>query len=121
MSDPPNSINNPSKTLSSTNNFSSLQNNVQRTKKVEKNKQDLECREVSNKALSSNHLPPPSFTGSLKKKGDKLQFKYFLNMLKQLHINISLVEALEQIPLYVKFLKDIQAKKQRLNEYEMVA
>ena len=42
-------------------------------------------------------------------------------MLRQLHINIPLVEALEQMPSYVKFMKDILSKKRRLEEYETVA
>ncbi|KAJ9536802.1 hypothetical protein OSB04_un000026 [Centaurea solstitialis] len=38
-----------------------------------------------------------------------------------LHINIPLVEAIEQMPNYAKFLKDILSKKKKLNEYETVA
>ncbi|XP_030510177.2 uncharacterized protein LOC115724938 [Cannabis sativa] len=45
----------------------------------------------------------------------------FLDVLKQLHINISLVKALEQMPNYVKFLKDILTKKRRLGDFETVA
>ncbi|KAA3487525.1 Retrovirus-related Pol polyprotein from transposon 17.6 [Gossypium australe] len=39
----------------------------------------------------------------------------------QLHINISLVEVLERMPNYVKFMKDILSKKRRLGEFETVA
>ena len=42
-------------------------------------------------------------------------------MLKQLHINIPLVEALEQMPSYIKFMKDILSKKRRFGEFETVA
>ncbi|XP_062104029.1 uncharacterized protein LOC133815176 [Humulus lupulus] len=49
------------------------------------------------------------------------QFKKFLDMLKQLHINIPLVEALEQMLNYVKFMKDILTRKRRLGEFEIVA
>ncbi|XP_062099763.1 uncharacterized protein LOC133805599 [Humulus lupulus] len=42
-------------------------------------------------------------------------------MLKQLHINIPLVEALEKMPNYVKFMKDILTRKRRLGEFETVA
>ncbi|XP_062099872.1 uncharacterized protein LOC133805726 [Humulus lupulus] len=49
------------------------------------------------------------------------QFRRFLDVLKKLHINIPLVEALEQMPNYVKFLNDILTKKRRLGEFEMVA
>ncbi|XP_017221442.2 uncharacterized protein LOC108198185 [Daucus carota subsp. sativus] len=39
----------------------------------------------------------------------------------KLHINIPLVEALEQMPNYVKFMKDILTKKRRLGEFETIA
>ncbi|XP_062094154.1 uncharacterized protein LOC133800216 [Humulus lupulus] len=41
-------------------------------------------------------------------------------MLKQFHINIPLVEALEQMPNYVKFMKDVLTRKRRLGEFETV-
>ncbi|XP_062118829.1 uncharacterized protein LOC133832508 [Humulus lupulus] len=44
-----------------------------------------------------------------------------LDMLKQLHINIPLVEALEQMPNYVKFMKDVLTRKRRLGEFETMA
>ncbi|XP_016730501.1 uncharacterized protein [Gossypium hirsutum] len=47
-----------------------------------------------------------------------VQLKKYLDVLKQLHINISLVEALEQMPNYVKLMKDILSKKKILLEYE---
>ncbi|PIN00904.1 DNA-directed DNA polymerase [Handroanthus impetiginosus] len=40
--------------------------------------------------------------------------------LEKLHINIPFAEALEQMPSYVKFMKDILSKKRRLGDYEMV-
>ncbi|PIN15036.1 DNA-directed DNA polymerase [Handroanthus impetiginosus] len=40
---------------------------------------------------------------------------------KKLHINIPFAEALEQIPSYVKFMKDILLKKRHLGDYETVA
>ncbi|KAL5558150.1 hypothetical protein UlMin_034361 [Ulmus minor] len=48
-------------------------------------------------------------------------FPQFLDVLKQLHINIPLVEALEQMPNYVKFMKDMLTKKRRFGEFETVA
>ena len=49
------------------------------------------------------------------------QFDKFMEIFKKLHINIPFSEALEQIPRYVKFLKDILAKKMKLGDYEPVA
>ncbi|PIN19344.1 DNA-directed DNA polymerase [Handroanthus impetiginosus] len=39
----------------------------------------------------------------------------------KLHINIPFAKALEQMPSYVKFMKDILSKKRRLGDYETVA
>ncbi|XP_024964917.1 uncharacterized protein LOC112505210 [Cynara cardunculus var. scolymus] len=60
------------------------------------------------------------FPGKMKAKNADVQFKKFLDIFKKLHINIPLVEALEQMPSYVKFLKDILSKKRSLSEFETV-
>ncbi|XP_061344598.1 uncharacterized protein LOC133290247, partial [Gastrolobium bilobum] len=44
-----------------------------------------------------------------------------MDVLKQLHINVPLVEALEQMPSYAKFMKDILSRKKGVKEYETVA
>ncbi|XP_062075256.1 uncharacterized protein LOC133779295 [Humulus lupulus] len=49
------------------------------------------------------------------------QFSKFLEVFKKLHINIPFAEALEQMPSYVKFMKDILSKKRKMGEYETVA
>ncbi|XP_062076849.1 uncharacterized protein LOC133781782 [Humulus lupulus] len=67
------------------------------------------------------HKPPPPFPQRFRKQQQDGQFRKFLDVLKQLHINIPLVEALEQMPNYVKFLKEISTKKRRLGEFETVA
>lgn len=55
------------------------------------------------------------------KKNNESQFRCFLDVLKQLHINIPLVETFKQMPSYVKFLKDILSRKGRIGEFETVA
>ncbi|PIN24629.1 hypothetical protein CDL12_02641 [Handroanthus impetiginosus] len=55
-----------------------------------------------------------------KAKIKKIISKYF-EVFKKLHINISFGEALEQMPSYIKFMKDILSKKRRLGDYETVA
>ncbi|PIN03721.1 DNA-directed DNA polymerase [Handroanthus impetiginosus] len=57
----------------------------------------------------------------LQKQKLEKQFQKFLKIFKKLHINIPFAEALEQMPSYVKFMKDILSKKRRLGDYEMVA
>ena len=49
---------------------------------------------------------------------EKMQEQYgkFLELFKQLHINIPFVEALLQMPKYAKFLKDVLTNKKKLEE-----
>ncbi|KAL4282700.1 hypothetical protein GQ457_16G018330 [Hibiscus cannabinus] len=65
--------------------------------------------------------PPPPFPQRLKKQKQDYQFKKFLDILKQVHINLPLVEALQQIPNYDKFLKDMVTRKKRIEEFETAA
>ena len=44
-----------------------------------------------------------------------------MDIFKKLHRNIPFVELLEQMPRYVKFMKDILSKKRKLGDYETVA
>ena len=44
-----------------------------------------------------------------------------MEVFKKLQINIPFADALEQMPTYVKFMKDILSKKRRLEEYETIA
>ena len=43
-----------------------------------------------------------------------------MEVFKKLHINIPFADALEHIPSYVKFMKDILSRKRRLSEFETV-
>ncbi|KAK8609004.1 hypothetical protein V6N13_025311 [Hibiscus sabdariffa] len=65
--------------------------------------------------------PPPPFPQRLKKQKQDYQFKKFFDILKQVHINLPLVEALQQMPNYAKFLKDIVTRKKRIEEFETAA
>ena len=63
--------------------------------------------------------PPPSFPQRLVKKTEDGKSRHFITMLKQLSINVHLVEALEQMPGYAKFMKDLVTKK-RLITFEVI-
>ncbi|KAL4295501.1 hypothetical protein GQ457_12G016160 [Hibiscus cannabinus] len=65
--------------------------------------------------------PPPPFPQRLKKQKQDYQFKKFLDILKQVHINLPLVEALQQMPNYAKFLKDMVTRKKLIEEFETAA
>ena len=51
--------------------------------------------------------PPPLFPQRLVKKTEDGKYRRFITMLKQVSINVPLVEVLEQIPDYAKFKKDL--------------
>ncbi|KAK9042704.1 hypothetical protein V6N11_017769 [Hibiscus sabdariffa] len=65
--------------------------------------------------------PPPPFPQRLKNQKQDYQFKKFLDILKQVHINLPLVEALQQMPNYAKFLKDMVTRKKRIEEFKTAA
>ncbi|OIT04712.1 hypothetical protein A4A49_65136, partial [Nicotiana attenuata] len=48
------------------------------------------------------------------------QFSKFLDILKQLYINIPFTDALTQMPSYAKFLKEILSSKRKLEEVSVV-
>ncbi|KAL4295505.1 hypothetical protein GQ457_12G014930 [Hibiscus cannabinus] len=64
---------------------------------------------------------PPPFPQRLKKQKLEYQYKKFFDIIKQVHINLPLVEALQQMPNYAKFLKDMVSRKIRIGEFETVA
>ncbi|XP_024969568.1 uncharacterized protein LOC112508936 [Cynara cardunculus var. scolymus] len=82
---------------------------------------DPSCSTQPDKAIIKPVPLYVPFPQRLKNQKEELQFKKFLEVFKALHINIPLVEAIEQMPSYAKFLKDILSKKKKLTEYETVA
>ncbi|XP_070054590.1 uncharacterized protein [Nicotiana tomentosiformis] len=59
--------------------------------------------------------PPHPYPQKLSKQNNENQFKKFIDMMKSLSINVSFVEALEQMPGYAKFMKDLVTKKRSMN------
>ncbi|XP_033511992.2 uncharacterized protein [Nicotiana tomentosiformis] len=66
-------------------------------------------------------MPPPPFPQRLQKLKDNAAYKMFLDILKQLQINIPLVDFLQEMPKYAKYIKDIVENKRRFTEFETVA
>ncbi|XP_027346437.1 uncharacterized protein LOC113858144 [Abrus precatorius] len=63
--------------------------------------------------LSYSHIP--------KNKEKEEKFFKFLDIFRKLHINIPFAEALEQMPSYAKFMKDLLSKKKKLKEDAIIA
>ncbi|XP_070019783.1 uncharacterized protein [Nicotiana sylvestris] len=67
------------------------------------------------KAKTPMLRPPPPCPQRLAKQNGENQFKKFIDMMKSLSINVPLVEALEQMLSYAKFMKDLVTKKRSMN------
>ena len=65
-------------------------------------------------------IAPIPYPRRLKKHKLDKQFTKFMEVFKKLHINILFADALEQMPSYVKFMKDILSQKRRLADFETV-
>ena len=77
---------------------------------VEEEESNEKDAEVPMKVISTPK-PPPPFHQRLVKKTEDGKYRRFITMLKQLSINVPLVEALEQMSGYAKFMKDLVTKK----------
>ncbi|XP_060170587.1 uncharacterized protein LOC132601524 [Lycium barbarum] len=65
--------------------------------------------------------PPPPFPQHLARPKEEATYKKFFDLLKQVHVNVPLVDMLQCIPKYAKYIKDIVANKSRFTEYATVA
>ena len=83
---------------------------------------DKKVREETKKQTKIDEpVIPISYPQRLKKGKLEKQFAKFLDIFKKLHIKIPFLEALENMPGYVKFMKKILASKKKLEEYWTIA
>ena len=74
--------------------------------------------EAKDKPATTEPTAPIPYPQRLKKNKLNKKFAKFMEVFKNLHINILFVDPLEQMPNYVKFMKDILSKKRRLLDFE---
>ena len=72
------------------------------------------------KPLMREYQPKIPYPARLKQDKVDQQFGKFLDLFKQLRINLPFVEALSQMPKYAKFLKDILSNKRKLENIGQV-
>jgi hypothetical protein len=94
---------------------------VDENEELEKKRSDVVKEKGKNKDVVKNvptqHLPYPH---APTKKDKERQYARFLDIFKRLQINIPFSEALEQMPTYAKFMKDILSKKRRCDGEEII-
>ncbi|KAI4331747.1 hypothetical protein L6164_016705 [Bauhinia variegata] len=76
--------------------------------------------EIEEKPFVPSSFIKVPFPQRLRKQQDEKQFSKFLEVFKNLHINIPFVEALEQMPSYAKFMKELLSKKRRIEDDERI-
>jgi hypothetical protein len=81
-----------------------------RSSRVAKGKEVVSATPIQN--LPYPHAPS--------KRENERHYARFMDIFKQLQINIPFAEALEQMPKYAKFMKDILTKKRRYTEPETI-
>ncbi|KAL4342509.1 hypothetical protein GQ457_08G024560 [Hibiscus cannabinus] len=91
------------------------------SKEAQVNKDELPVDATASPNAVASHAKSTKFDKRLRKQKNEYQFKKYLDILKQVHINLQLVDAIEQMPNFTKFLKDIVCKRKRVNEFETVA
>ncbi|OIT36006.1 hypothetical protein A4A49_56156, partial [Nicotiana attenuata] len=58
--------------------------------------------------------PQPPFPQRFQKMKDNAAYNKFLDILKQVEINIPLLDFLQEVPKYAKYIKDILENKMRM-------
>ncbi|XP_070046444.1 uncharacterized protein [Nicotiana tomentosiformis] len=83
-------------------------------KGTEKKKKDENSRRGESE--ESKHMSALPFPQKLYREKLNRQFERFLDMLKQVNVNLPFIEVLSQIPAYSIFLKEILTKKRKIEE-----
>uniref|UniRef100_A0A1U7XJ40 Uncharacterized protein LOC104239198 n=1 Tax=Nicotiana sylvestris TaxID=4096 RepID=A0A1U7XJ40_NICSY len=87
---------------------------IQETEKVAEVVEEPVVEIVAEKEKSQEigkKRPPTPFPQRLAKHQKEEQYKKFLEMLKQIQVNIPLIEALKEMPGYAKMMKDLMSQK----------
>ena len=69
---------------------------------------------VTKEPAAKNSTPPP-FSQALKAKKKAINQAEILKVLRQVKVNIPLLDMIKQVPTYAKFLKDLCTLKRGLN------
>jgi len=92
-------------------------------KNKEKKVKSDEKREKNKKSenqMRSYPLRDVPYPHAFPRKDKERQFARFMDVLKRLQINIPFIEALEKMPTYARFMKELLTKKRKFTEQETV-
>ena len=75
-------------------------------------------KETEKHVVTTEPNAPVPYPQRLRQNKLDKQFTKFMEVFKKLHKNIPFVDALEHMPSYIKFKKDILSRKRRLSEFK---
>ena len=93
---------------------------IQPSQSDDTNKEQLKKKQSEENTTEAKASMPVPYPQRLKRHKLDKQFTKFMDVFKKLRINIPFADALEQMPSYVKFMKDILSQKRRLADFETV-
>ena len=93
---------------------------ITKARKKEQTEQPKRSCEQKQKKKAQAYTPAVPFPQRLQKARREEQFSKFLDIFKKIEINIPFAEAINQMPNYEKFLKEILSKKRKIAEEEIV-
>ncbi|QHO23780.1 Retrotransposon gag protein [Arachis hypogaea] len=93
---------------------------IKNAKSSKRDKNILETQLQEKKEKVKPYVPTLPYPQRFKKENEDKQYSKFLDIFKTLSINIPFLEALEQMPLYAKFMKEVLTKKRPLKEGQIV-
>ena len=77
--------------------------------------EETEPEEVVIKQIAEKNSTPPPFPQALKAKKKAINQAEMLEVLRQVKVNIPLLDMIKQVPTYAKYLKDLCTVKRGLN------
>lgn len=93
---------------------------MQEEEEAENKKSKKKTVKKSEGIKPNSYVPPVPFPQRQYKAREAKQFSKFLDVFKKLQINIPYADAIEQMPSYEKFMKEILTRKRKLEDFETV-
>ncbi|XP_070057437.1 uncharacterized protein [Nicotiana tomentosiformis] len=99
-----------------------LKNEVNKKKKGKKGTEEKKKGENSRRDESeeSKHMPALPFPQNIYREKQDKQFERFMDMLKQVNVNLPFTKVLSQMPTHAKFLKEILTNNRKIQETSVV-
>ncbi|XP_016504622.1 uncharacterized protein LOC107822585 [Nicotiana tabacum] len=97
-----------------------VEDDLKKKERVRAQKKKKNDNSINNETEESKYMHALPFPQKQRREKLDKQFRRFLEVLKQVYVNILFTEVLSQMPAYAKFMKEILSKKQKVEETSVV-